>query len=60
MLAMTLLTSPMVLFATGDQILPWVIGFLVGIKMIMAGWSYIALALGSHHHHHPSTSMRPA
>ena len=26
----------------------WVIGFLVGIKMIMAGWSYIALALGSH------------
>jgi uncharacterized membrane protein HdeD (DUF308 family) len=28
----------------------WVIGILVGIKMIMAGWSYIALALGSHHH----------
>ena len=28
----------------------WVIGVLVGIKMIMAGWSYIALALGSHHH----------
>jgi uncharacterized membrane protein HdeD (DUF308 family) len=37
----------------------WVIGFLVGIKMIMAGWSFIALALGSHEHH-PSTSMRPA
>jgi uncharacterized membrane protein HdeD (DUF308 family) len=37
----------------------WVIGFLVGIKMIMAGWSYIALALGSHHHD-ASTSMRPA
>jgi uncharacterized membrane protein HdeD (DUF308 family) len=37
----------------------WVIGFLVGIKMIMAGWSFIALALGSHEHHH-STSMRPA
>jgi uncharacterized membrane protein HdeD (DUF308 family) len=37
----------------------WVIGVLVGIKMIMAGWSFIALALGSHEHH-PSTSMRPA
>lgn len=37
----------------------WVIGVLVGIKMIMTGWSYIALALGSHHHH-ASTSMRPA
>jgi uncharacterized membrane protein HdeD (DUF308 family) len=37
----------------------WVIGFLVGIKMIMAGWSFIALALGSHEHH-PATSMRPA
>jgi uncharacterized membrane protein HdeD (DUF308 family) len=37
----------------------WVIGVLVGIKMIIAGWSYIALALGSHHHHAP-TSMRPA
>jgi uncharacterized membrane protein HdeD (DUF308 family) len=37
----------------------WVIGVLVGIKMIMAGSSFIALALGSHQHH-PSTSMRPA
>ena len=37
----------------------WVIGVLVGIKMIMAGWSFIALALGSHQHH-PTTSMRPA
>lgn len=37
----------------------WVIGVLVGIKMMMAGWSYIALALGSHQHHVP-TSMRPA
>jgi uncharacterized membrane protein HdeD (DUF308 family) len=38
----------------------WVLGVLVGIKMIMTGWSFIALALGSHHHHEPSTSMRPA
>jgi uncharacterized membrane protein HdeD (DUF308 family) len=36
----------------------WVIGVLVGIKMIMAGWSFIALALGSHEQ--SSTSMRPA
>lgn len=37
----------------------WVIGFLVGIKMIMAGWSFIALALSSQPHH-TSTSVRPA
>lgn len=37
----------------------WVIGILVGIKMIMSGWSFIALALGSHHHE-TTTSMRPA
>jgi uncharacterized membrane protein HdeD (DUF308 family) len=29
----------------------WVLGVVVGIKMMMAGWSYIALALGSHHDH---------
>jgi uncharacterized membrane protein HdeD (DUF308 family) len=37
----------------------WVIGFLVGIKMMMAGCSFIALALSSQQHH-TSTSMRPA
>src|SRR5262245_9608823 len=26
----------------------WVLGVLVGIKMIFAGWSFIALALGGH------------
>jgi uncharacterized membrane protein HdeD (DUF308 family) len=26
----------------------WVIGVFVGIKMIFAGWSFIALALGGH------------
>jgi uncharacterized membrane protein HdeD (DUF308 family) len=36
----------------------WVIGVLVGIKMIMAGWSFIALALGSHEH--ASVGTRPA
>jgi uncharacterized membrane protein HdeD (DUF308 family) len=36
----------------------WVIGVLVGIKMVFAGCGYIALALGSHQHH-ASISMRP-
>jgi|SoiMethySBSTD1v2_1073268.scaffolds.fasta_scaffold84130_2 uncharacterized membrane protein HdeD (DUF308 family) len=35
----------------------WVIGVLVGIKMIMAGSSFVALALGSHRDY-PSTSLR--
>jgi hypothetical protein len=35
-----------------------VIGFLVGIKMMMAGWSFITQALGSQRHH--ATSMWPA
>jgi len=26
----------------------WAIGLLVGIKMIFAGWSFIALALAGH------------
>jgi hypothetical protein len=34
-----------------------VIGVLVGIKMIMAGSSFVALALGSHRDY-PSTSLR--
>ena len=37
----------------------WVIGVLVGLKMIMAGWSFIALALGSHRAD-TSSSLRPA
>ena len=36
----------------------WAIGLLVGIKMIFAGWSFIALALAAHRHDAPA-ALRP-
>jgi uncharacterized membrane protein HdeD (DUF308 family) len=36
----------------------WVLGVLVGIKMIFAGWSFIALALGGHRSVAPSPTVR--
>jgi len=34
----------------------WAIGLLVGIKMIFAGWSFIALALAGHRSSAPTTA----
>jgi uncharacterized membrane protein HdeD (DUF308 family) len=34
----------------------WAIGLLVGIKMIFAGWSFIALALAGHRYGAPATA----
>jgi uncharacterized membrane protein HdeD (DUF308 family) len=34
----------------------WVIGLLVGIKMIFAGWSFVALALAGHRSGAPTTA----
>src|SRR5262245_27782260 len=36
----------------------WVLGTLVGIKMIFAGWSFIALALGGHRADAPTPGLR--
>jgi uncharacterized membrane protein HdeD (DUF308 family) len=36
----------------------WVLGVLVGIKMIFAGWSFIALALGGHRSDAPTPRLR--
>jgi uncharacterized membrane protein HdeD (DUF308 family) len=36
----------------------WVLGVLVGIKMIFAGWSFIALALGGHRSGAPTPGLR--
>ena len=36
----------------------WVLGVLVGIKMIFAGWSFIALALGGHRSDAPAPGLR--
>ncbi len=37
----------------------WVLGMLVGIKMIFAGWSFVALALGGHRSDAPTPGLRP-
>jgi uncharacterized membrane protein HdeD (DUF308 family) len=36
----------------------WVLGVLVGIKMIFAGWSFIALALGGYRSDAPTPGLR--
>jgi uncharacterized membrane protein HdeD (DUF308 family) len=36
----------------------WVLGVLVGIKLIFAGWSFIALALGGHRSDAPTPGLR--
>ena len=36
----------------------WVLGVLVGIKMIFAGWSFIALALGGYRSDAPAPGLR--
>jgi uncharacterized membrane protein HdeD (DUF308 family) len=36
----------------------WVLGVLVGIKMIFAGWSFIALAPGGHRSDAPRPTIR--
>jgi uncharacterized membrane protein HdeD (DUF308 family) len=59
------LVSGLVAIAAGGLIalqLPisatWVLGVLVGIKMIFAGWSFVALALGGHRSDAPAPGLR--